>query len=60
MWGVIPGAGIGSRIQPLAFSRELLPVGSRFDGRVERPRAVSESVAARWRWRSGSDGGSEG
>ena len=29
MWGVVPAAGRGSRIQPLAFSKELLPVGSR-------------------------------
>ena len=29
MWGIIPAAGRGSRIQPLAFSKELLPVGSR-------------------------------
>ena len=27
MWGIVPAAGIGSRIQPLAFSKELLPVG---------------------------------
>ena len=27
MWGIIPAAGAGSRIQPLAFSKELLPVG---------------------------------
>ncbi len=31
MWGIIPAAGRGSRIQPLAFSKELLPVGSRLD-----------------------------
>jgi dTDP-glucose pyrophosphorylase len=47
MWGVIPAAGIGSRIQPLAFSKELLPVGSRFDGMAERPRAVSEYLVDR-------------
>ncbi len=47
MWGVIPAAGIGSRIQPLAFSKELLPVGSRLDGDVERPRAVSEYLLDR-------------
>ena len=28
-WGIVPAAGLGSRIQPLAFSKELLPVGSR-------------------------------
>jgi UTP-glucose-1-phosphate uridylyltransferase len=32
MWGIVPAAGSGTRIQPLAFSKELLPVGSRFDG----------------------------
>jgi glucose-1-phosphate thymidylyltransferase len=47
MWGIIPAAGIGSRIQPLAFSKELLPVGSRFDGTTERPRAVSEYLMER-------------
>ena len=34
-------------IQPLAFSKELLPVGSRLDGGVERPRAVSEYLVER-------------
>jgi len=47
MWGVIPAAGIGSRIQPLAFSKELLPIGSRFDDGVERPRAVTEYLIER-------------
>ncbi len=47
MWGIIPAAGLGSRIQPLAFSKELLPVGSRFDNGVERPRAVSEYLVER-------------
>lgn len=47
MWGIIPAAGQGSRIQPLAFSKELLPVGSRFDGERERPRAVSEYLIER-------------
>ena len=47
MWGIIPAAGVGSRIQPLAFSKELLPVGCRFDGDVERPRAVSEYLIER-------------
>jgi dTDP-glucose pyrophosphorylase len=45
--GIIPAAGAGSRIQPLAFSKELLPVGSRFDGKMERPRAVSEYIVER-------------
>lgn len=47
MWGIIPAAGVGSRIQPLAFSKELLPVGSRSDGDLERPRAVSEYILER-------------
>lgn len=47
MWGVIPAAGRGSRIQPLAFSKELLPVGSRLDGGIERPCAVSEYLVER-------------
>jgi dTDP-glucose pyrophosphorylase len=47
MWGIIPAAGAGSRIQPLAFSKELLPVGSRVEGADERPRAVSEYLVER-------------
>lgn len=47
MWGIIPAAGAGSRIQPLAFSKELLPVGSRMDGEIERPKAVSEYLVER-------------
>ncbi|MDQ2669899.1 MAG: nucleotidyltransferase family protein [Gemmatimonadota bacterium] len=47
MWGIVPAAGAGSRIQPLAFSKELLPVGSRIEGGVERPRAVSEYLVER-------------
>ncbi|MDQ3038031.1 MAG: nucleotidyltransferase family protein [Myxococcota bacterium] len=46
-WGIVPAAGIGSRIQPLAFSKELLPVGSRLDDGIERPRAVSEYLVER-------------
>jgi dTDP-glucose pyrophosphorylase len=47
MWGIVPAAGLGSRIQPLAFSKELLPVGSRLDDGVERPCAVSEYLVER-------------
>lgn len=47
MWGIVPAAGRGSRIQPLAFSKELLPVGSRMDGGTERPCAVSEYLVER-------------
>lgn len=45
MWGIIPAAGMGTRIQPLAFSKELLPVGSDAEG--GRPRAVSEYLIER-------------
>ena len=55
MWGIIPAAGNGTRIQPLAFSKELLPVGSRLDANgVERPRAVSEYLIERM-VRAGAD-----
>lgn len=47
MWGIVPAAGAGTRIQPLAFSKELLPVGGRFEGDAERPRAVSEYLIER-------------
>jgi glucose-1-phosphate thymidylyltransferase len=47
IWGIVPAAGVGSRIQPLAFSKELLPVGSRQDGGTERPKAVSEYLVER-------------
>ena len=47
MWGVIPAAGNGTRIQPLAFSKELLPVGGRRDETAERPKAVSEYLVER-------------
>jgi dTDP-glucose pyrophosphorylase len=46
-WGIVPAAGAGSRIQPLAFSKELLPVGSRLVEGTERPRAVSEYLVER-------------
>src|SRR2546429_9989206 len=48
MWCIFPSAGIGSRMQPLAFSKELLPVGHRRDHESrERPRAVSEYLVER-------------
>ena len=47
MWGIIPAAGMGTRIQPLAFSKELLPVGSDVTEGGERPRAVSEYLIER-------------
>jgi glucose-1-phosphate thymidylyltransferase len=45
--GIIPAAGAGLRIQPLGCSKELLPVGSRDVGGVERPKAVSEYLVER-------------
>jgi glucose-1-phosphate thymidylyltransferase len=47
MWGIVPAAGAGTRIQPLAFSKELLPVGCSRDGATERPRAVGEYLLER-------------
>jgi len=47
MWGIIPAAGRGSRIQPLAFSKELLPVGARILDDTQRPCAVSEYLLER-------------
>lgn len=44
MWGIVPAAGAGTRLRPLAFSKELLPVGSH-EG--DRPRAVSEYLLER-------------
>jgi glucose-1-phosphate thymidylyltransferase len=54
MWGIIPAAGLGTRIQPLAFSKELLPVGGRVADGTERPKAVSEYVVERM-LRAGAD-----
>src|SRR4051812_46909912 len=54
MWGIIPAAGLGTRIQPLAFSKELLPVGGRLADGTERPKAVSEYVVERM-LRAGAD-----
>lgn len=47
MWGIIPAAGRGSRIQPLAFSKELLPLGKAIRDRALRPRAVAEYLLDR-------------
>src|SRR5512140_3668828 len=47
MIGIIPAAGAGQRIQPLGCSKELLPVGSRAIGGVERPKAVAEYLVER-------------
>lgn len=48
MMGIVPAAGRGSRIQPLGFSKELLPVGSTSDGQAERPRAVCDYLLDRF------------
>ncbi len=47
MWGIIPAAGKGTRIQPLAFSKELLPVGAQLQNGQRRPRAVSDYLVER-------------
>lgn len=47
MLGIIPAAGAAKRLQPLPFSKELLPVASRHEDGAERPRAVSEFVVER-------------
>ena len=47
MWGIIPAAGRGTRIQPLAFSKELLPIGIKRTGHIEKPCAVSEYLVDR-------------
>ena len=48
MLGIVPAAGAATRLQPLAFSKEMLPVGSVFDEHgVERPKAVSEFLVER-------------
>jgi glucose-1-phosphate thymidylyltransferase len=47
MWAVVPAAGIGQRIQPIACSKELLPVGCRSHDGIKRPKAVSEYLLER-------------
>jgi glucose-1-phosphate thymidylyltransferase len=47
MWGIIPAAGRGTRMRPLGFSKELLPVGSRISEGKECPLAVSEYLLQR-------------
>lgn len=47
MWGIVPAAGRGSRIQPLAFSKELLPLGRSLRDRALRPCAVAEYLLER-------------
>ncbi|MHB8734812.1 MAG: sugar phosphate nucleotidyltransferase [Terriglobales bacterium] len=45
MLGIIPAAGLGSRLQPLGCSKELLPVGRSHDGGA--PKAVIEFLLER-------------
>ena len=47
MWGIIPAAGEGKRIQPLAFSKELLPIGCDQSEERKKPRAVSDFIVER-------------
>jgi dTDP-glucose pyrophosphorylase len=47
MWAIVPAAGVGQRIQPIACSKELLPVGHRTVGPTKRPKAVSEYLLER-------------
>jgi dTDP-glucose pyrophosphorylase len=47
-WGVVPAAGAGTRIQPLAFSKELLPLGVHQGDAEARPRAVGEFIVERF------------
>jgi dTDP-glucose pyrophosphorylase len=47
MWGIIPAAGKGTRIQPLAFSKELLPLAGHYEDNVQKPRAVSDFLVER-------------
>ena len=47
MWAIVPAAGRATRLQPLGFSKELLPIASRSGDSRERPRAVSEFLLDR-------------
>jgi dTDP-glucose pyrophosphorylase len=47
-WGLVPAAGAGTRIQPLAFSKELLPLAVRDGNGTVRPRAVGEFIVERF------------
>lgn len=49
MWGIIPAAGAGTRIQPLGFSKEMLPVGTYPVHGNERVRPVSSYLVERMR-----------
>lgn len=47
MWGIVPAAGHGSRIQPLGFSKELLPIGTTIDGEAHSLQPVINYVIDR-------------
>ena len=47
IWGIVPAAGKAHRMQPLGFSKELLPVGTRTVAGREQPLAVSEYLLER-------------
>jgi dTDP-glucose pyrophosphorylase len=47
IWGIVPCAGLGTRMRSNAFSKELLPVGTHADGDGERPKAISEYLLDR-------------
>jgi len=47
MWGLIPAAGRGTRIQALGFSKQLLPIARRLESGAERPRTVIEFLVER-------------
>jgi glucose-1-phosphate thymidylyltransferase len=49
--GLIPAAGQAKRLQPLAVSKELLPIGSRYDTGTgqQAPKAVSEYLLDKFR-----------
>jgi dTDP-glucose pyrophosphorylase len=47
MWGLIPAAGRGSRLQPLGCSKELFPIARRVENGSTRSRAVSEFLVER-------------
>src|SRR5436305_2012347 len=49
-WGIIPAAGAGNRIQPLAFSKELLPVVTRHDGAVVEVQVKLPRPSTPWVW----------
>ncbi|WP_437634521.1 sugar phosphate nucleotidyltransferase [Sorangium sp. So ce854] len=47
VWAIIPAVRREGGARPLAFSRELLPVGSRLVRGMDRPRALSEHLVDR-------------